>query len=152
MENNQSAARAAKRFLDSRTRNDWAYSQLPPPWEHSDEEVRNAVDFRERYYGESESSDSDIEPSTGTSKEAEHDAYKFDSPDAIGDAVEHTREKRRKRRRMRLEEEMAENEGLRIWVERRDAWSGSASVRKYGPLCEAQPPASITQHDSGNGA
>jgi hypothetical protein len=152
MENNQSAARAAKRFLDSRTRNDWAYPQLPPHLEYSDEEVRNAVDFRERYYGESESSDSDIEPNTGTSKEAEHDAYKFDSPDAIGDSVEHMREKRRKRRRMRLQEEMAENEGLRIWVERRDAWTGAASVRKYGPPCKAQLPALVPQHDSGNGA
>ena len=152
MENNQSAARAAKRFLDDRTRNDWAYPQLPPPWEHSDEEVRNAVEFRERYYGESESSDSDIEPNTGASKDTEHNAYKFDSPDAIGEQVDRTREKRRKRRRMRLEEEMAENEGLRIWVERRDAWTGASSVRKYAPHSKSQPPASIPQHDSGNGA
>lgn len=154
MENNQSAARAAKRFLDDRTRNDWAYPQLPPSWEHSDEEVRNATDFRERYYGESESSDSDIEPKTGASKDAEHNAYKFDNPDAIADAVDCTREKRRKRRRMRLEEEMAENEGLRIWVERRDAWTGASSVRKYGPYSSLKPPppSAIPQHDSGNGA
>lgn len=154
MENNQSAARAAKRFLDDRTRNDWSYPQLPPPWEHSDEEVRDAVDFRERYYGESESSDSDIEPTTGASKDVsqEHNAYKFDSPEAIGDAVDRTRSQRRKRRRMRLEEEMAENEGLRMWVQRRDAWTGASSVRKYGPGSAKQPPATIPQHDSGNGA
>ncbi|KAJ4335565.1 hypothetical protein N0V95_008861, partial [Ascochyta clinopodiicola] len=154
MESNQSAARAAKRFLDERIRTDWAYPEVPPPWEQSDEEVRNAVGFRERYYGESDSSDSDIEPATGASKDLEHDAYKFDSPDAIGDAVDRTREKRRKRRRMRLEEEMAENEGLRIWVEQRDAWTGAASVRKYGPHCAASkpdPPTTISQHDSGNG-
>ncbi|UPX15742.1 uncharacterized protein EKO05_0006181 [Ascochyta rabiei] len=154
MESNQSAARAAKRFLDERIRTDWAYPEIPPPWEQSDEEVRNAVDFRERYYGESDSSDSDIEPSTGASKELEHDAYKFDSPDAIGDAVDRTREKRRKRRRMRLEEEMAENEGLRIWVEQRDAWTGAASVRKYGApsaFSKPNPPATISPHDSGNG-
>ncbi|KAF3050477.1 hypothetical protein E8E11_003113 [Didymella keratinophila] len=154
MENNQSAARAAKRFLDDRIRNDWAYPQLPASWEHSDEEVRTAVDFRERYYGESESSDSDIEPSTGASKDVgtQEAAYKFDSPDAIGDAVERTREKRRKRRRMRLEEEMAENEGLRIWVQRRDAWTGASSVRKYGARPAKPPPAAVAQHDSGNGA
>lgn len=151
MENNQSAARAARRFLDERTRNDWAYPELPPPWEDSDEEVRNAVEFRERYYGESESSDSDMEPSTGASKDAQHDAYKFDSPDAIGDAVDRTREQRRRRRRRRLEQDMAENEGLRIWVERRDAWTGASSVRKYGPRASSKPPA-IPQHDSGNGA
>lgn len=154
MESNQSAARAAKRFLDNRIRNDWNYPQLPPPREQSDEEVRNAVDFRERYYGESESSDSDIEPSTGAGKEIEHDAYKFDSPDAIGNAVDQTREKRRKRRRMRLEEEMAENEGLRIWVERRDAWTGASSVRKYGShvTTKTHRPATIMHHDSGNGS
>lgn len=153
MENNQSAARAAKRFLDDRTRNDWNYPQLPPPWEHSDEEVRTAVDFRERYYGESESSDSDIEPKTGASKDAgtQDAAYKFDSPDAIAVAVDRTRGQRRKRRRMRLEEEMSENEGLRIWVQRRDAWTGASSVRKYGPRSKTQPP-TIPQHDSGNGA
>lgn len=150
METNQTAARTAKRFLDDRTRNDWAYPDQPPPWEHSDEEVRNATEFRERYYGESESSDSDIEPSTGASKDADHDAYKFDSPDAIGDAVGYTREQRRKRRRLRLEEEMAENEGLRIWVERRDAWTGAASARKYNISSPAKLPA-IAQHDSGNG-
>ncbi|KAJ4308251.1 hypothetical protein N0V94_009433, partial [Neodidymelliopsis sp. IMI 364377] len=114
MENNQTAARAAKRFLDERTRNDWDYPNTPPPWDASDEEVRDAVNFRQRYYGESDSSDSDIEPTTNAGKE-EHDAYKFDSPDAIGDAVGRTREKRRKRRRDKLEAEMAENEGLRIW-------------------------------------
>ncbi|KAF9698459.1 hypothetical protein EKO04_003373 [Ascochyta lentis] len=155
MENNQSAARAAKRFLDDRIRTDWSYPQVPPPWEQSDEEVRSAVDFRERYYGESDSSDSDIEPNTGAGKDLEHDAYKFDSPDAIGDAVDLTREKRRKRRRMRLEEEMAENDGLRVWVERRDAWTGASSVRKYGPpsaFSKPDPPTTISQHDSGNGA
>lgn len=151
MESNQTAARSAKRFLDERTRNDWTYPALPPPWEHSDEEVRNATEVRERYYGESESSDSDIEPRTGASKEAEHDAYKFDTPDAIGDAVGRTRGQRRKRRRLRLEEDMAENEGLRIWVERRDAWTGAASVRKYGVPSPSKAP-TISQHDSGNGA
>lgn len=156
MENNQSAARAAKRFLDDRIRNDWSYPEMPPHWEHSDEEVRNAVDFRERYYGESDSSDSDIEPTTGASKDTAHDAYKFNSPDAIGDAVDLTRETRRKRRRMRLEDEMAENEGLRIWVERRDAWTGASSVRKYGTHrsthSKPSPPPAVPQHDSGNGA
>lgn len=155
MENNQSAARAAKRFLDDRTRTDWAYPQLPPPWEHSDDEVRTAVDFRERYYGESESSESDIEPTIGASGDvgAQDAAYKFDSPDAIGDAIGRTREQRRKRRRMRLEDEMAENEGLRIWAQRRDAWTGASSVRKYGRRpAQKQPPAAIEQHDSGTGA
>lgn len=124
MESNQTAARAAKRFLQDRVRNDWAYPDGPPVWSASDEEVRDAHGFRERYYGESESSDSD--PGD------EADAYKFDSPDSIGDAVAQTREARRRRRRDRLEQEMQHNEGLRIWVERRDLWTGARSVNKYG--------------------
>lgn len=124
MESNQTAARAAKRFLQDRVRNDWAYPDAPPVWSASDEEVRNADGFRERYYGESESSDSDAGE--------EADAYKFDSPDSIGDAVAQTREARRRRRRDRLEEEMQHNKGLRIWVERRDLWTGARSVNKYG--------------------
>jgi hypothetical protein len=123
MESNQTAARAAKRFLLDRVRDDWSYPDPAPAWSASDEEVRDAQDFRERYYGESESSDS------GPGDEA--GPYKFDSPDSIGDKVTQTREARRKRRRERLEEEMQQNEGLRIWVERRDLWTGAASVNKY---------------------
>ncbi|KAF2130825.1 hypothetical protein P153DRAFT_287989 [Dothidotthia symphoricarpi CBS 119687] len=125
MEINQSAARAAKRFLDDRIRNDWTYPHPPPAWSASDEEVRDAQDFRERYYGDSESSASGNEgESTGP--------YRFDSPESIGTAVNNTREARKARRRERLEREMQENEGLRMWVERRDLWTGAASVQKYG--------------------
>lgn len=137
MENNQSAARQAKRFLDDRVRNDWAYPAVPPPWSASDEEVRDAQDFRERYYGESESSDSD--------HDHDEDAagpYRFDNPESIGDAVAHTRHARKRRRRARLEEEMVENEGLRIWVERRDLWTGASSVKKYGTRRRSKPNAS----------
>ncbi|KAF2847674.1 hypothetical protein T440DRAFT_470732 [Plenodomus tracheiphilus IPT5] len=124
MESNQSAARQAKRFLEERIRTDWAYPDLPPPWSASDEEVRDAHDFRERYYGESDSGDS-------SASDEGNGPYKFDSPDSIGHAVAHTQDARMRRRRERLGHEMEENEGLRIWVQRRDAWTGAASVRKY---------------------
>ncbi|KAH6869922.1 hypothetical protein BKA58DRAFT_167080 [Alternaria rosae] len=125
MENNLSAARASRRYLDERLRNDWEYPDVPAIWSASDEEVRDAADFRERYYGESESGDSDQEDE-GVGP------YRFDNPESIGDAVASTREARRRRRRERLEREMKDNEGLRIWVERRDVWTGAASVKKYG--------------------
>lgn len=136
MELNQTAARQARAFLDAHTRTDWSYPTLPPPRDQSDEELSRAVALRERYYGESESSESDPEAPTNTSKGAGVEGegkgeYKFDSPDAIGDAVQRARATRRRRRRQRLEEEMGVNEGLRIWVERRDAWTGARSVRKY---------------------
>ncbi|KAH9864917.1 hypothetical protein IAQ61_008862 [Plenodomus lingam] len=126
MESNQSAARQAKRFLDERVRTDWAFPDSPAPWSASDEEVRDAQSFRERYYGESDSSSESHAGDEGDGP------YKFDNPDSIGDAIAHTRETRVGRRRARLEQEMEENEGLRIWVHRRDLWTGAASVRKYG--------------------
>jgi hypothetical protein len=149
MESNQTAARAAKRFLQDRVRDDWAYPDAPPAWSASDEEVRDAQDFCERYYGESESSDSNTNEEAGP--------YKFDSPDSIGDAVAQTREARRRRRRERLEEEMQQNEGLRIWVHRRDMWTGATSVKKYGtgprtnsstPAVEVQPREEVTPVDT----
>lgn len=90
--------------------------------------MRSAQHFRARYYGDSDSSDGGNEGNEG------HDAgpYKFDSPESIGTAVSNTREARKRRRRERLEMEMQENEGLRMWVEQRDAWTGAASVQKYG--------------------
>ncbi|KAI8934564.1 hypothetical protein NX059_008262 [Plenodomus lindquistii] len=125
MESNQPAARQAKRFLDERIRSDWAYPNLPPSWSASDAEVRDAQDFRARYFGESDSGDS-------VADDEGDGPYKFDNPDSIGDAVTQTRDARIDRRRRRLEQEMDENEGLRIWIQRRDVWTGAASVRKYG--------------------
>jgi hypothetical protein len=144
MESNQTAARAAKRFLQDRVRNDWAYPEAPPVWSASDAEVRDARDFRERYYGESESSDS----SPGGD---EPGPYKFDSPDSIGNAVTQTRDARRKRRKDRLAEEMQHNEGLRIWVERRDLWTGATSVSKYGTRRRANSSTPAVDGQNGNG-
>ncbi len=132
MENNISASRQARRFLDDRVRNDWDYPPPPATWSASDEEVRDAVDFRERYYGESESEDSATEQDGAG-------PYKFDSPDSIGDAVAQKRDARKRRRKDRSEREMQENEGLRIWVERRDVWTGAASVKKYGTRRRRKP-------------
>ncbi|RMZ71249.1 mitochondrial aaa atpase [Pyrenophora seminiperda CCB06] len=141
MENNLSAARAARRYLDERLRNDWAYPDVPAPWSASDEEVRDAAHFQERYYGESESGESD----TGDEDAVE---YKFDSPDAIGDAVARARDARRRRRKERLEQEMKENDGLKLWVERRDAWTGAASVKKYGTQRQSNRPSSAAGYSS----
>jgi len=154
MESNQTAARAARRFLDDRIRTDWSYPHVPPEWSASDEEVRNAQGFRERFYGDSESSDSHNEREEEEATEAR--PYKFDSPDSIGNALAQTREARIKRRRERLEAEMHENPGLRLWVERRDRWTGAASVRKYGarrrraPMPTTTAPASDEDTPSGS--
>ena len=151
MENNLTAARAAKRFLDDRVRNDWQYPDVPLAWSASDEEVRDATEFRERYYGESESSDSDGDPvpvnGDSKSNSTSSDPYKFDNPDSIGQAVDDKRSMRRRRRRERLEHDMAENEGLRIWVAQRDRWTGASSVAKYGTTRRAPSAAAVAPID-----
>ncbi|KAF9737865.1 hypothetical protein PMIN06_004298 [Paraphaeosphaeria minitans] len=126
MENNQSASRAAQRFLLDRVRTDWSWPDTPDAWSQSDEEVRGVSSFRERYYGTSSPSETEAEGADGS------DPYKFDSPDSIGDAVEQKAQRKKRQRRIALEEEMKVNEGLRTFVERRDAWTGVASVNKYG--------------------
>ena len=125
MENNQSAARAAKRFLQERVRNDWDWPNTPECWSETDEEARNATELRERYYGtttpepESASSSTDANP------------YKFDNPDSIGDAVLLKKEARKRKRREAQEEELQWNEGLADFVARRDVWTGVTAVKRY---------------------
>ncbi|PSN63657.1 hypothetical protein BS50DRAFT_85785 [Corynespora cassiicola Philippines] len=128
MDINQTATRSARRFLDERVRNDWDWPNTPDFWSHSDEEVRGATEFRERYYGDSSDRDRDSDNDGG----ATANPYKFDSPDAIGDVVESKALKRKRKRKAALEEEMEYNEGLVCFVRRRDAWTGAAAVQKYG--------------------
>ncbi|KAF2470614.1 uncharacterized protein BDR25DRAFT_225070 [Lindgomyces ingoldianus] len=125
METNQSASRAARRFLVDRVRDDWDWPNAPECWSASDEEVRGVSEFRERYYGTTSSSEPDSETDATN-------PYKFDSPDSIGAALESKAEARKRKRRMAIESEMAWNEGLSCFVVRRDVWTGAAAVRRYG--------------------
>lgn len=127
METNQTAARAARRFLTDRVRDDWDWPTVPDYWSASDEEVRGVNEFRERYYGTTSP-----EPETDAEASAAADPYKFDSPDSIGDAVELKNQSRKRKRRAAQEAEMVWNEGLVCFVQRRDVWTGAAAVRKYG--------------------
>jgi hypothetical protein len=136
MENNQMAARAAHRFLDDRVRANWDFPNTPAHWSASDEEVRGVTEFRERFYGESDESEEDEEAG---------DPYQFDSPDSIGDALGRKERERRRQRNEALKAEMRENEGLRLWVQRRDAWTGAAAANKYG----TQRPAKVAPTTNG---
>jgi hypothetical protein len=129
MESNQTAAREARRFLADRVRDDWDWPDRPGSWSQSDEEVRGAIGFQEREYGTTSGSDTDADPATSTGD----DPYKFDSPDSIAVVVDSKRENRKRKRREILAEEIVWNEGVACFVRRRDAWTGAASVKKYGP-------------------
>lgn len=145
MDTNQTAAREARRFLTDRVRNDWDFPDLPAPvaGQHSDEELRGVSEFRERYYGTTDD-DNDESPTEDDESEHNNDSntgeaaaaaaagdYKFESPEHVGARLEERGARRRRRRRRALEEEMGWNEGMAVFVRRRDAWTGAASVRKY---------------------
>ncbi|KAN0071274.1 Protein of unknown function (DUF4050) domain containing protein [Elaphomyces granulatus] len=76
------------------------------------------VDWRLREYATSES-EQDSAISSGDKRE--RDIYRFENPDAVQATVA----ARRRKRRMERDDEMVWNPGLRIWVERRNAWTGA---------------------------
>ncbi|KAE8393627.1 hypothetical protein BDV23DRAFT_148906 [Aspergillus alliaceus] len=125
-----SAIREAKLYVRDIVRNDWTFqpstdagapaSTSPPP---PDQEV---TAWRLRSY---DSSGSELEPlssPTIVSPASGYDSAQLESPPILEPAAGERSERRRKRRRQ-MEDEMRWNEGLRTWVERRDAWTGAKS-------------------------
>lgn len=124
------AARSAKRFLLSTIRDDWQY----PPSDH--QAVANGPSREPLHYRSREEASSDPEPLSDEPYDArdpmvftDSDAYKFESPDAVARTMT---ERKRKRRRL-FKEELEWNEGLRHWVECRNAWCGAVGQRPKRP-------------------
>jgi Protein of unknown function (DUF4050) len=120
------AARSAKRFLVSTIRDDWEFPSSDPQ-QAQDPLHRKPLDYRIR-----EDGSSDPEPLSDERYDArdpmvftDSDPYKFESPDAVARTMV---ERRCKRRRL-LKEELGWNEGLRKWVDRRNAWCGAVGQR-----------------------
>ncbi|KAE8415913.1 hypothetical protein BDV36DRAFT_261374 [Aspergillus pseudocaelatus] len=124
-----SAIREAKLYVREIVRNDWTFhpstdagapaSATPTPPE------QEVTAWRLRTY---DSSASELEPlssPTITSPPSGYDSAQIESP--ILSPVGEERAERRRKRRKQMEEEMRWNEGLRTWVERRDAWTCAKS-------------------------
>ncbi|KAI1936762.1 hypothetical protein LOZ66_004266 [Ophidiomyces ophidiicola] len=141
----EKASREAKRYLLQVVRNDWTYETTPrspalpsPLSSSSDEEPpppplpkdREVLEWRLR---EEDTSGSEQEVEKDAGQDAS-DPYRFESPDAVEQAV---LERRRKRRKL-IEDEMQWNRGLRIWTHRRDAWTGARAISKPSAQREAQ--------------
>ncbi|KPI34835.1 uncharacterized protein AB675_4866 [Cyphellophora attinorum] len=123
------ASRAAKRYLMTIVRNDWEY---PPTSEETANNARpdakEPIAWRLRDVGES---DDELPRHTHHHNQAASpnnrrrsrgsDPYRFENPDAVADYV---REREVKRKRL-LYDQMRWNEGLRHWVNQRDAWTGA---------------------------
>lgn len=128
-ESRDAAIRDAKIFVRRIVRNDWEYPALPdglrPTSSSSGEslgtlsENRTVQEWRVR---EVDSSGSELEPQS-----SDHE-YDYESPPSkiSGDPALDLRRKRRRQ----MKEEMEWNEGLRMWMARRDAWSGARTRRQ----------------------
>lgn len=126
------AIREAKLFVREVVRNDWEFEpstasdDARPASSSSANSTgtlyrgREVVEWRCREF---DSSGSELEPQC--SDQDSDDGSPTASKTASDPAVE-----RRRRRRRQMEEEMAWNEGLRMWMARRDAWSGARTRRQ----------------------
>lgn len=120
------AARSAKRFLLSTIRDDWTYPSLEPqPVDGSIH--REPLDYRIREAGSSDPEPLSDEPYDARDPMVftDSDPYKFENPDSVARTIV---ERKRKRRGL-FKEELAWNNGLKTWVDRRNAWCGAVAQR-----------------------
>ncbi|OOF99355.1 hypothetical protein ASPCADRAFT_203126, partial [Aspergillus carbonarius ITEM 5010] len=126
------AIRDAKRYVRDTVRNDWVFEPSAEPgarpFSSPPTPEQDVLEWRLREY---DSSGSELEPQSsptiGTAGGQQHPGYnasELSSP--LGTPLGDDSDRRRKRQRQ-MEEEMQWNQGLRVWVERRDAWSGALS-------------------------
>lgn len=151
------AIRDAKRYVLEILRNDWTFepstdSGLPARCSPRDPD-HDVLEWRLREY---DNSGSELEPQTSpaiggptTRAPTAYDDSSSQPSSPVLSAAGGRAERRRKRRRQ-MEEEMRWNEGLRTWVERRDAWTGA---RTRSDICrgEGAPSASVAEGSSMDG-
>jgi hypothetical protein len=130
---------AVARFLANNVRQDWTWKWPRPeastPPDSILEDLTQAIttgEWKERdEWSENASEGAEIDtipitrPDSGI---AEESPYRFDSPDSVGAMIKQSQDDCKRRRRKRLEEEIAVNDGLRCFTERRDAWTGARHV------------------------
>lgn len=121
-ETRDSAIRDAKRYIREIVRNDWTFepgAKHPYPPATPLCADREVTEWRLREYG-----------SSGSELEMEPDPEPYPaSPTAVQDDEDEMGigADRRRKRRKQMEEEMSWNEGLKTWMDRRDAWCGARS-------------------------
>lgn len=134
----QKAVQSAKQEIRSKLRENWYWPALDAlheaPQGHDDLNLpQSDVVWQERETDSSHSSPSD--------------PYRYESPDAVAEPIN-----RKKRRRHQLEsEELAWNHGLRHFMERRNAWTGSrAQITPSGSSQESVTSSSHFASDDTN--
>ena len=139
---NEEAVRTAKQQIRSKLREDWTWPPTSSFPENLDSEDA-ASEWRER------DSDSSL---ASTPQDPSPNPYKYDSPDSLHQPLV----SRKRKRKRRLREEMEWNDGLRTYVERRDAWAGARTRTPPqvpespvdSPYSQARPPANGSTNTS----
>lgn len=141
------AVREAKQYIHDLIRDDWNFepshsTSSPPAGARSSNSLplppQQILEWRAREY---DSSASELEPPLripvvdklkpqSSTKKLNISNNNKPAAEQGAAATSANTVKRRRRRRWRLEEEMRWNEGLRTWIERRDAWTGAMTRRR----------------------
>ncbi|KXG48048.1 uncharacterized protein PGRI_019180 [Penicillium griseofulvum] len=124
MAGRDSSVREAKVFIKEVVRNDWDFEAGVPSPSSADGTLCHNREVTEWRVREFDTPTSELEPQSSDS-EAEYgqSATVTSTPGDAG--VE-----RRRKRRQQMDDEMAWNEGLRVWMARRDAWCGAKTRRQ----------------------
>lgn len=144
-----------------------AASVSPPVQPASTHDSQGAEDIYEEQWKErdewiSNASESGEDATLAVAKRAERrrsgtseDPFRFETPDHLEETIKKSQGERKRRRKQRLAEEMAWNDGVRCFMERRDAWTGARRVphsrtpKSHRPLAEQLR--GPTSHFSQNG-
>lgn len=130
------AIREAKRYIRDIVRNDWSFEpttgtaigtggpRFQTAWPISEADI---TEWRLREYDDS---CSELEPQSPPLASPTSHTASSSSPTALSPGTAVELEERRRKRSRQMEEEMAWNEGLRTWMERRDAWAGARTRRE----------------------
>ncbi|KAK2742837.1 hypothetical protein FQN57_005128 [Myotisia sp. PD_48] len=139
------AAREVKKHLLSVIRDDWAFSSPDKLATESSTNLHSPEPVPELKPDQShtilewklrdQDTSSDLDEERDASKTSPN-PYRFESPDA----VEQTLRDRRIKRRKVIENETQWNEGLRIWMQRRDAWTGAKLPTPAPPPAQVRGP------------
>ena len=120
--------------------------------------------WKERDEWISDASDSGEDTAAKTQKGAERpqsetkdNPFRFESPEGVGETIKKTQAERKRRRKKRLAEEMKWNDGVRCFIERRDAWTGARRVSRsssarlgFAPIDKLRKSTSHSSEDGGS--
>lgn len=160
---------AVKRYLSENVRDDWTWEWPRPAivptaapdstkdsswhlrskgWKERDEWSDNASEGGSNHASVRNAEMADPEKDKG-------DPFRFDSPDGVGEALHKIEIDTKRRRKKRLADEMAWNDGLRCFSQRRDAWTGARRVHRsaslgFTPITKQQTSTSFSSEDGGS--